>query len=266
MLLGTLYCLHSYASCQVNGLKEREDKNSLISFVSYQQSLDSSCWIKYSEIAQLYEATAWRWIDVRTRAAQKALPLDGLLTIPLHTLTNQQWLQQQPILLVGTGFDQVELNKVCTQVKQAGFKTVYALKGGAYVLAQSHSQQHEITAEQYWFGSMIGSWKTVVIDLTDLDLQHLPSKPFKQFVSSTDNIQLMIQQILSQLTDTSPIQLVLITKDQSTTQQWQQLLNTITTSKRIVWLQGGIQNYNYYIEQQQSIRSNAGKTFTRPCS
>ncbi|UYZ83142.1 rhodanese-like domain-containing protein [Entomomonas sp. E2T0] len=266
LLLIITQCLQSYAGCPNNTLaNEQTDQHNQINFVSHQHSLDNSCWIKDSEITVLAQKETITLVDVRSKTEQKALPLNGLLDIPLSALPNKQFLKQQPIVLVGTGFDQVMLNKACIQLKQAGFTAVYALEGGAYVLDKSQQQHYEITPEQYWSGSMASPWKTIVIDIAEDDLQALPIKPFKQLVSTTDNVVLAIHQTLSQFNQLTPIQLVLITQDQATTKHWQQTLNNLTDSKQIVWLQGGVQNYNDYINQQQSIRNNAAKASIRSC-
>ncbi len=265
-LLGITQCLQSYAGCPNNTLaNEQTDQYSQINFVNHQHSLDSSCWINDSAIAALAEKETVLWIDVRSKSEQKALSLNGLLEIPLAALSNKQFLKQQPIVLVGTGFDQVMLNRTCMQLKQAGFTAVYALEGGAYVLDKKQQQHYEITPEQYWSGSMAGSWKTIAIDIAEDDLQALPITPFKQLVSTADDVALAIQQTLSPLNQLTPISLVLITQDQATTIYWQQALTNLTDSKQIVWLQGGIKNYNDYINQQQSIRNNAAKAPSRSC-
>lgn len=69
------------------------------------------------------------WVDVRTKSAQLHTPLN-ILTIPLNQLESKNFLFDQTVELVGTGFDQFVINKTINQLKAKGFKHLFALSVG----------------------------------------------------------------------------------------------------------------------------------------
>lgn len=94
--------------------------------------LDGACWISAEQLASSMEGGSKpTLIDVRPRSVQKAAPLAHALQLELAEVASKRFLQQEPVVLVGTGLDYANLSDACQQLKKQGFAKVQAVRGGA---------------------------------------------------------------------------------------------------------------------------------------
>ncbi len=95
-------------------------------------ALDGACWVSAEHLASAMEsASKPTLIDVRPRSVQKAAPLANALQLELTEVASKRFLQQEPVVLMGTGLDYANLSDACVQLKKQGFSRVQALRGGA---------------------------------------------------------------------------------------------------------------------------------------
>ncbi len=96
------------------------------------QTLDSACWLSAEQLTSALSGPAKpTLLDVRPRSVQRMAPVAGALQIELADIASKRFLQQQSIVLIGSGLDYADINQACQQLRQQGFASVQALLGGA---------------------------------------------------------------------------------------------------------------------------------------
>lgn len=239
--------------------------------------LTSSFWINGAQAQQWLEQGDLIWIDVRSAIKKKASPLDNALDISLQSIKDKSFLHNERIVLVGDGVDQPELDLACRHLRDAGFENAYVLQGGVDAKRRLEKQSSfsrqafftYITPEELLAGSRATSWTLIAWDLHSDDIQKLPEQPTEQWFSAEGNLSLLVQRILShsQTKKSKGAQagIVMITANNNANQQLKSLLQQHGTTTPILWLQGGMQAYQNYIEQQHNIRTNTGLSLKRSC-
>lgn len=222
-------------------------------------ALNDECWISMDKLEQKMAEVVL--VDVRGAKETQSHPLQGVLVIPLHTVQDDIGLQNKQIILVGTGFDQVGLNQACMQLRQNGMDAV-ALSGGARALVGTPWGEHsgisfaQITPQEFLMGGKTIPWELMTMGLDDEQVVHLPQKPLTQ--EASENSGLFNNQL------DQHIEYVLIAPDERSTRALQQSIGKAGISNT-VWLKGGVQAYEAYIEEQYRIRIHAEQPLTRPC-
>ncbi|MEJ5150477.1 rhodanese-like domain-containing protein [Comamonas sp. MYb396] len=69
-------------------------------------------------------------VDVRPRSLQRAAPIARALELELSDIASKRFLQQTPVVLLGTGLDNAEVDQACRQLRQQGFAQLQAVRGG----------------------------------------------------------------------------------------------------------------------------------------
>lgn len=229
--------------------------------------LTQSCWVSLKQAKEWQEQDNAIWVDVRSTQKKQALFLEGALDIPLTALFHSHILRHNHIVMVGDGFDQPELDKACLQLREAGFEHVYALQGGIQAQMQLSD---EITPEELLFGVRAAPWTLITWDIRHQDIQKLPEKPAEQWFSAEGNLSLLSQRINAHANAKShketAAKIVVITADNETNQDLKSLLQRQGAITNVLWLQGGLQAYQNYIQQQHSIQMNTGLSLQRSCN
>ncbi len=95
-------------------------------------ALDQACWISATEAAATHPSTQPpTLVDVRPRSLQRAAPIARALQLELSDIASKRFLQQTPVLLLGTGMDNADVDQACRQLRQQGFAQLQAVQGGA---------------------------------------------------------------------------------------------------------------------------------------
>ncbi|MGL4667934.1 MAG: hypothetical protein ACRCWR_08385, partial [Saezia sp.] len=236
---------HDVASC-ANTHYERASEDFKWPNFSSKVALDQNCWVSIDVLQQKMEGIVF--VDVRALKAQQAHPLQDVLVLPLHNLQDDMGLRDKQIILIGTGFDHVSLNQTCMQLQEQGMD-VRALQGGARALMGSPMGQHsgidsaQISASEFTLGSASIPWKLVTFGLDEDQIAHLPQEPWEQDVDQA--AKLFTAQTVQQ------IEYVLIAPDERSTRALQQSIGKAGLTGT-VWLQGGLEAYENYIEEQQA--------------
>ncbi|WP_133855231.1 rhodanese-like domain-containing protein [Comamonas sp. JUb58] len=94
-------------------------------------ALDQACWISAAEAAATHSnAQSPTLVDVRPRSLQRAAPIARALQLELSDIASKRFLQQTPVVLVGTGLDNADVDQACRQLRQQGFAQLQAVRGG----------------------------------------------------------------------------------------------------------------------------------------
>lgn len=247
---------HQEVTCPVTPFQQDREAHFEWPQLRHKVALHSDCWSSFDAISSKDIVL----IDVRATKELEQHPLQDMRRIPLHTIDRDIGLKGKTILLVGTGFDQAQLDQACLQLRKQGIN-VTALTGGVRALLGtswaefSEMDESQITAEEFYSGSMTTSWKLIPFGLNDEQIEHLPDQPL------TQNRKF---KRLFQNQTTQNIEYVLVASDERATYALQQSIGKAGITNT-VWLQGGVEAYENYIKGQYSIRTHAGKPLTRPC-
>jgi len=71
-----------------------------------------------------------RLVDVRSPAEFEQYRISESINIPLHLVKTKIFLKNAPIVLVNDGRSTAELEQVCQELRQGGFRQVTVLEGG----------------------------------------------------------------------------------------------------------------------------------------
>ncbi|PIT06833.1 rhodanese-like domain-containing protein [Snodgrassella communis] len=231
------------------------------------QPLDKKNWLTIQQLnqQQLQHAV---WVDVRSGNKNKESGLD-MLAIPLHQLSGAQFLFDKPVILVGSGFDQLSVNQTINHLRKKGFKHIFALNGGIYEWQKLHQptqlRQQEITAEEFLSGGKTIHWQIITLGLNAEQLATLPEQPVKQFAQTQITASALKQFIHNNAKSSDDfIRYVLISPDEQTLKRLQQQIS-FADSANIIWLRGGITAYQHYVQQQTKLSKHAGQSLSRPC-
>lgn len=94
-------------------------------------ALDQACWTHAAKLGEsLQTAHPPTLVDVRPRSLQRAAPIAHALQLELSDIASKRFLQQTPVVLVGTGLDNADVNQACQQLRQQGFAKLQAVRGG----------------------------------------------------------------------------------------------------------------------------------------
>lgn len=231
------------------------------------QPLDHKYWLSIKALSQ----PQWQdavWVDIRTVAVQQETGLK-MLAVPLSRLSSADFLADKTVILVGTGFDELQINQTIKNLRKKGFNHVYALSGGFFVWekVQNHNKPNlqEISALEFLSGGQSIQWQVISIGLNSSQLNTLPELPAKQFslaqISSPELKQYIIQ---GDNRNDAFIRYVLVSPDEHTLRLLQRQMS-FAENDHIVWLQGGLAAYQQYIQQQNNLMNHAGQSLSRPC-
>lgn len=231
------------------------------------QPLDHKYWLSIKALSQ----PQWQdavWVDIRTGAVQQETGLK-MLAVPLSRLSSADFLADKTVILVGTGFDELQINQTIKNLRKKGFNHVYALRGGFFVWekVQNYNKPNlqEISALEFLSGGQSIQWQVISIGLNSSQLNTLPEQPAKQF--SLDQISSPeLKQYISQGDNRNDafIRYVLVSPDEHTLRLLQRQMS-FAENYHIVWLQGGLSAYQQYIQQQNNLMNHAGQSLSRPC-
>ncbi|PIT15161.1 rhodanese-like domain-containing protein [Snodgrassella alvi] len=231
------------------------------------QPLDKKNWLTIQQLSQQQLQHAV-WVDVRSGIKDKESGLD-MLAIPLHQLSGAQFLFDKPVILVGSGFDQLSVNQTINRLRKKGFKHIFALNGGIYEWQKLHQparpHQQEISAEEFLSGGKTIHWQIITLGLNAEQLATLPEQPVKQFALTQITASALKQFIRNNAKSSDDfIRYVLVSPDEQTLKRLQQQIS-FADSANAIWLRGGIAAYQHYVQQQTKLIKHAGQSLSRPC-
>lgn len=233
----------------------------------HKESLDAALWLTIEQARDLSNNVVW--VDIRTNLSQTNNRLD-MLKIQLHQLEQKDFLFDKTVVLVGTGFDQQIINDTIKSLKKnSNFKHLFALLGGIRSWNQLKQQNliisDVITPEEFLLGGKTINWQVITIGLTPQDIKTLPEEPIITFDLSFESNLVITDLIGNEFTNNDAfIRYVLITPNEQISLILKNRLN-LAKSNGIVWLKGGLSDYQHYVKQQIQFINHKGKSLSKPC-
>lgn len=263
------------------------------------QALDKACWISP---AQLAEGAAAKpiFLDVRPRAAKQSAPIAGALLMALPEVANKRFLQQESLVLVGTGLDFVDLTAACQQLRTQGFPKVKVLQGGYAAwrvstgASNSGSWPLQPISARDWIGSLGQGMGWFVFAIGDAVLQAPADRipvPRQQLVAvpaaTTQRVPAgeaasdaktlasalvrAYQDTFHAQSDTSlPKAAIVVADDSLSDAQRLQIEQSFAKAgsgigPAIYWLQGGWHAYERQVAETAAIQRTANHKLQAPC-
>ncbi|WP_392562467.1 rhodanese-like domain-containing protein [Orbus sturtevantii] len=232
----------------------------------FKQPIDKEYWLTIKQAKSLPNDVVW--VDVRSKLTQINNSLN-ILIIPLNQLENTHFLFDKTVVLIGTGFDQVLINNAINTLKVKGFKHLFALSGGIRVWHELQQPKitisDEILPEEFLLGGESITWHVITVGLTTTEINTLPEKPLKRLDLSKQSILALNHFLpIEAIKNDAFIRYVLIAPNEQITLLLKRQLS-IPESHNLVWLKGGLSNYQYYIQQQTNLINNAEQSLSKPC-
>ncbi len=198
-------------SCQTKNYVAQDRQTKAVYWPKQVQalSLNNACWVGAEQVAEAMTSITTSaggtakpvLVDVRPHSLQKSAPVANALQLEITDLANKKFLQQEPVVLIGTGLDYITLSQTCQQLHLQGFAKVQAVRGGvkalrtALAVKQSTNQQTTAAAHRTslqiinandWIASLGQGVQWAVISISDA-LQYAPAEqlpvPVQQLVS-----------------------------------------------------------------------------------
>ncbi|MEG2466815.1 MAG: rhodanese-like domain-containing protein [Comamonas sp.] len=198
-------------SCQTKNYVAQDRQTKAVYWPKQVQalSLNNACWVGAEQVAEAMTSITTSaggtakpvLVDVRPHSLQKSAPVANALQLEITDLANKKFLQQEPVVLIGTGLDYITLSQTCQQLHQQGFSKVQAVRGGvkalrtALAVKQSTNQQTTAAAHRTslqiieandWIASLGQGVQWTVISISGA-LQYAPAEhlpvPVQQLVT-----------------------------------------------------------------------------------
>lgn len=265
------------ANCNLNTEVHFERKLIKWPQITQQTSITPELWVSVDDIKQWTDIDNVFWLDVRQKSKVDKFPLYGALAISLENVQDRLFLKHKPIVLIGDGFDQIELEQTSIKLKKAGFKFVYALIDGIRAdfkklnhLLSNFNVNNELTPEEFLMASRVTQWNIITWDLDPEEIQKIPVKIMEQWGPSDASLS-EFSQYLQSITknkqqNNSLSKTLIITKDSKANQRLQKLLQTSTYPYPLFWIKGGMNYYQHFIEQQNKILMNMETSLQSKCN
>jgi rhodanese-related sulfurtransferase len=217
---------------------------------------------------------------VRTSADARAAPIPGALTIRLTDLPTKTFLQDRPVVLIGSGRDDADLARACGELKRAGFQRVKLLRGGIRawvtgqrpVLADAGVLQNIDLIQPSEFHRQAASapWLVLAVDVNPVDGLPVAMGAAERIdaggdsARATDAVRRRQAEIARMSAKERPNAIVIVTRDEASATRLRDALRNGGSGDVLV-LQGGMAGYRAFLAQQQSIAAAAGKPLVRSC-
>ncbi|KES13785.1 Rhodanese-related sulfurtransferase [Snodgrassella alvi SCGC AB-598-P14] len=231
------------------------------------QQLDKNFWLTMNEISKKQPDNIIL-VDVRSGIKEKISGLN-MLTIPLNQISEARFLMDKNVILVGSGFDQIQINQTINYLRKKGFKRIFALTGGIYAWDNQQKsvslRQQEISPEEFLSGGKTIHWQIISIGLNTKQVSALPEQPVKQFAFTQNTVSELNQFMQKKFTNKDTfIHYVLVGANEQDIKLLQQQIK-LSKSANITWLRGGIIAYQHYVQQQTNLINHTGKSLYRSC-
>jgi len=197
-------------------------------------------------------------IDIRESQAFQRYHIPGSLNIPRHTLKTKTFLKSKHLILLNEGHSTLET--LCLTLQQAGFQKISRLQGGlnqwlkqigplpGSLIAQHNNNQ--ITPAQFFKERNYQHW--LVINIASPNQRLSPA--VLNLSASNDNFIKQLTQAVTKrtkTTGTAPYILIISARGEA----YPKVQAQHTDLLNVFYLQGGIQSYQQFIQQQATMNA-----------
>ena len=240
---------------------------------------NASCWIDLAAVPGP-DSPQPTWVDVRAAADARAAPVPGALAIPLAELRTKTFLQNTPVVLIGSGRDDADLARACGELKRAGFQQVKLLRGGIRawvgdqrpVLADAAVLQNlDLIGPGEFHRQASGApWLVLGIDLGPTEGTTVAMATLERIDAGGDAARALAaisrrqSEIARMSANERPNAIVIVTSDEANATRLRDMVRSGGRGDVLI-LQGGVAGYQAFLAQQQSIAAAAGKPLVRSC-
>jgi len=203
-------------------------------------------------------------IDVRKKAGFEKSRIPGSINIPLFAIKTKAFLKSKPLVVVNEGYNYDELEQECAHLREAGFK-VWILNGGlnywrekgAPLEGDAFAQKalNRIPPRSFFVEKVYENW--VVIDVSALKYSQT-NPPIPQSISLPyeNNEENFIQTLKDTVAKSQHNRFlsVLICSEKGEYYERIEKLVQKTDVTNVFFLEGGLEVYKKFLEQQALIR------------
>lgn len=209
------------------------------------------------------------FVDVRPEKNARDLRLPHALQIPRAELRTKTFLKREPLVLVGSGKNDVELASACIDLKKTGFIKLNVLAGGLRTWqaggkelvgdARALNEIYFVSASEAH--SLAAAKATIVLTGEKKD-----SKQEQAIALLKTNITYArdVPELRTKASEPY-LPLVIAPADQLEADKWLSMIKEAGLTK-VVILRGGLAAYKRFLAEQESIQANANLPLIRPCN
>lgn len=237
-------------------------------------ALTPGCWLEPAQWRQA--GSGGMLVDVRPLPQRRSAPIAHALQMDVQELAGKRFLQQEQILLLGTGLDHADLDTACRQLRGQGFGEVRALMGGAAALRPQGPVVQNLVPRDWIAGLAQGAQWTVLsfseaMKASPVEQHPVPDGQMRQ-VTTPQGLPRALDAIATgPLADGRAQALVVIADAPAEPALHAQLASEMAARRQwpqdlpIYWLQGGWQAYQAQVASMQAIGRTASHRLQAAC-
>lgn len=207
-------------------------------------------------------------IDVRPENSARALRLPQALQIPLTELWTKTFLKREPLVLVGSGKNDVELARACIDLKKMGFIKLNVLAGGLRTWqaegkelvgdARALNEIYFVAASEVH--SLAAAKATIVLTGEKKDSKQEQSAFLRTNITYARDLQALLTKASEPY-----LPLIIAPAEQLEADKWLRVIKDAGLTK-VVILRGGLAAYKHFLAEQETIQAHANTPLVRPCN
>lgn len=237
-------------------------------------ALTPGCWLEPAQWRQA--GGGGMLVDVRPLPQRRSAPIAQALQMDVRELAGKRFLQQEQVLLLGTGLDHADLDAACRQLRGQGFVEVRALMGGAAALQPQGPVVQDLMPRDWIAGLAQGAQWTVLslseaLKTSPAEQHPVPNGQLRQ-VTTPQGLRRALDGIATgSVAGGRPHALVVVADAPAERALHAQLASEMASRRGwpqdlpIYWLQGGWQAYQAQVVDMQAIGRTAGHRLQAAC-
>lgn len=233
---------------------------------------DAACLVTASAVRNAPADSPIVWVDVRRAAEIRRQPLPGVVEIALADLPGKTFLQNERLILVGSGFDHRAVLAACRRLRASGWR-IDVLDGGAFRWpAAGRADRHaaHLTPAEFLQAANDSHWRIIGVGLDEAALKLLPQRPAFALADDRQAPE-QLRAAIDRLRRAKPpgghpdVDILIVAAGAEAGERLRRAVAQSGPAAEAHWLEGGWAAFSHYLEQQQRIALAAGRSLKRPC-
>lgn len=229
-----------------------------------------SCLVALPAIDRLRAGKDFSFVDVRSPEEFARFHIADSINVPLHLVKTKAFLKSQSFVLVNEGRSTADLEKTCSELKQAGFDRVAVMEGGLfgwYVSKRAlqgdpvaQSRLNRMTPGELFeahAGSAMSDWSVIDVSTPGKYKDMRPWLPVKVLAfplkAKGDPIANIFSSILQQRKRNPRVKLLLIADDNETYDRIDSRLKKSGIAPSVLRLDRGFKGYREQVTKQVAL-------------